>query len=198
MLHGGPLRDFHRSKYRSFSNEQVSYLAFLKQQGFEPSVIYDIGAGMLHWVREAKRFWSDASFVLFEASDHLSFLYRDYMHHIGLIGNKSLLYQPVINARDSSIGLYDARSLDDVVSVSSFPLPDFVKIDARNGCLQIILGGIRVLSHAKFILVELQDCSLPELCPVMMEYGWDIHHIIHYKKPNHSDYMFIRRGEHIT
>lgn len=185
MLHGGRLRDFHRSKYRSFSQEQVKFLQILKDQGFEPTVIYDIGAGCLHWVREAKRFWPDASYILFEADKALDFLYNDYQFHIGSIGNKNVRHNI---ANDAS---YDARNLDTVVSVQSFPLPDFVKIDARDGCLGIFLEGRMVVSQAKLMLIELQDCVVSELHQVMQRYGWELYHSIQHKKTNHVDMLFI-------
>ena len=30
------------------------------ESGFEPAVIYDIGACVLHWTQEAKKLWPDA------------------------------------------------------------------------------------------------------------------------------------------
>lgn len=185
MLHGGPLRDIHRSKYRSFSQQQVKYLAILKEQGFEPKVIYDIGAGMLHWVREAKRFWYEASYVLFEAFDDASFLYRDYLHHIGLIGNKSLMYQQIYDC--------DKRSLDDVVLDYPFPNPDFVKIDAGSDCVHIISGGLKTLSNAKYLLIELvEDGSSANVCSFMFDHGWELYHSITYSKTSSIDYIFRR------
>lgn len=185
MLHGGRLRDFHRSKYRSFSQEQVRFLEILKEQGFEPNVIYDIGPGCLHWVREAKRFWPDASYILFEADKALDFLYHDYQFHIGPIGNKNVI-QNISN--DVS---YDARNLDTIVSVQSFPLPDFVKIDAREECLSIFLEGRMALSEARLMLIELQDYVVPDLHQVMQNYGWEVYHSIKHKKTNHVDVVFI-------
>lgn len=182
MLHGGPLRDFHRSKYRSFSQEQVKYLAVLNEQGFQPQVIYDIGAGVLHWVREAKRFWPEATYVLFEAGNDLCFLYNEYNHHIGMLGNTHLLNDPKCHG--------DSRGLDTVVFLRGFPLPDFVKVDAREGGLAVFMGGITVFSNARYIIMELQDCVIPELCSTMMLHGWELHHSITYTKPQHIDYVF--------
>lgn len=186
MLHGGRLRDFHRSKYRSFSQKQVKFLQLLKEQGFEPNVIYDIGAGCLHWVREAKRFWPDASYILFEADKALDFLYHDYEYHIGSIRNHSLM-------TDVQRHALDTRNLDDVVSSNSFPLPDFAKVDARDGCLSIFLEGRMVLSQAKLLLMELQDVAVPELHPVLQKYGWELYHSIHYEKTNYVDVVYLNK-----
>ena len=40
------------------------YLAGLKAKGFEPKVIYDIGACVLHWTKVAQRLWPDARIIL--------------------------------------------------------------------------------------------------------------------------------------
>src|SRR4051794_32144621 len=46
----------------------VDYLKRLKaSHGFEPAVVFDIGACVLHWTNEAQRIWPDARFVAFEA-----------------------------------------------------------------------------------------------------------------------------------
>jgi hypothetical protein len=160
----------------------VKFLQLLKEQGFEPNVIYDIGAGFLHWVREAKRFWPDGSYILFEADKTLEFLYHDYDYHIGSIGNDRL--------NNASL---DSRNLDMIVSIHSFPLPDFVKLDARDGCLSIFLKGRMVLSQAKLLLMELQDCMVPELHSVLQKYGWELYHSIHYEKTNHVDVIYLNK-----
>lgn len=168
MLHDDPLRDFHRSKYRSFSQQQIKYLEFLKQQGVEPNVIYDIGTGFLHWVREARRFWTDASYVLFEDNTAFEFLYREYVHHVGMVTH-----------------------IDDIVFTNMFPLPDFVKIDAGDKCLDIFLGARLAFSHAKYILMELQNYIIPEMFDVMKKHGWELMHSITHAKTKHVDYIFI-------
>ena len=53
--------------------DHVAYLETLKSQGFEPKVIYDIGASTLHWTTHAKRIWPTADIILFEANPFVNF-----------------------------------------------------------------------------------------------------------------------------
>ena len=44
------------------------YLRWLqRKRGFAPTVIYDIGACVLHWTRPVKELWPDAEVILFDA-----------------------------------------------------------------------------------------------------------------------------------
>lgn len=47
----------------SLPRDHVSYLNLLKLSGFEPRVIYDIGANELQWTLVAKRLWPDAEIL---------------------------------------------------------------------------------------------------------------------------------------
>ena len=44
-----------------------NYLKKLKESGFEPKVIYDIGSCVLHWTNKAKQLWPNAKYILFDA-----------------------------------------------------------------------------------------------------------------------------------
>jgi len=67
--------------------DHVAYLQKLKASGFEPAVIYDIGACVLHWTREAQRIWPAAEIVLFDAFDKAEFLYADHRYHLGVLSD---------------------------------------------------------------------------------------------------------------
>ena len=60
--------------------------------GFEPKVIYDIGASVLHFVTQAKVFWPNATYVLFEAIPQIETLYTDggyKFYNIGVLSSKN-------------------------------------------------------------------------------------------------------------
>ena len=66
----------------------IAYLKKLKDSGFEPKVIYDIGANVLHWTNEAKKLWPEAEYILFDAYEAAECLYDNYKHHIGVLSNE--------------------------------------------------------------------------------------------------------------
>ncbi len=65
--------------------QHLHYLKYV--QGFEPKVIYDIGASFLHWTSQAKVFWPDATYVLFEADPIFEYLYQKELviHETGMM-----------------------------------------------------------------------------------------------------------------
>ena len=157
----------------------VEYLRKLKAEGFEPKVIYDIGACVLHWTNEARRLWPDAQFVLFEANSDVGFLFAEsgYPHFIGLLGNKNgqvrrYYYNdecPGGNSYYKEIGcqggafyppdryrLCSTTTLTTAVKHGGFPLPDLVKMDVQGAERDIVLGGLSVLKHAQHMILELQ------------------------------------------
>jgi FkbM family methyltransferase len=158
----------------------VSYLQSLKDSGFEPKVIYDIGSCVLHWAREAKRLWPDATVVLFDAFESLEFLYvrEGYPYHMGVLsdvdGKIVKFYQneqwPTGNSYYREIGSPSASeifpddgfvektalTLDTVVRRKRFPAPDFVKLDVQGSEKDILSGAKDTLSTVRHLIVEMQ------------------------------------------
>lgn len=154
----------------------IRYLISLKESGFEPKVIYDIGSCLLHWAREAQKIWPDAEIILFEANPHCEFLYNGYKYHMGLLSSDNSIknfyfnefspggasyyreigspHSPLLYPENKYITLR-AKTLDDVVSNKNFPLPDFVKMDVQGAERDIFIGGINTISHAKHLILEL-------------------------------------------
>lgn len=157
----------------------ANYLRFLKSTGFYPEVVYDIGAALGQWTALARDVWPNATFVLFEAIEHLEFLFEGHLHHMGVLSDSEKVvkfyqndvlmtgssyykeiglgaYSDAIFPRDKYI-LKRTSTLDQVVRERGFPLPDLIKMDVQ-GCEIDILKGTsnRVLQHATHLLIELQ------------------------------------------
>ena len=71
------------------SIDHKNYLKKLKESGFEPLIVYDIGAGALTWTNYVKTIWPDAIIIVFDAMDSFQFLYESYKldYHIGVLSN---------------------------------------------------------------------------------------------------------------
>ena len=65
----------------------IRYLQRLKDSGFEPKVIYDIGSCVLQWTKQAKKIWPNAKIILFDAFQPAEFLYKEHDYHIGVLSN---------------------------------------------------------------------------------------------------------------
>ena len=58
-----------------FPRKHVAYLHQMKTEGIEPSVIYDVGANVLHWTREAKKVRPCAVYIAFDAMREAAVIY---------------------------------------------------------------------------------------------------------------------------
>ena len=168
---------FYLNQLDTIKKEHLDYLINLKNQGFEPKVIYDIGSCVLHWTKEAKKLWPDAQYILFDAFAEVEIVYQGYDYHMGVLSDKDdnmvKFYQndylPGGNSYYREIGCENGKyfpedkyiekvtkRLDTIVKERGFPLPDFVKIDVQGSEVDIIKGGVETLKHASKMIVELQ------------------------------------------
>jgi FkbM family methyltransferase len=171
------------SNKRLLPESHINYLSNLKNNGFEPKVIYDIGSCVLHWTNEAKKLWPNATYILFDAFAPAEFLYEDYDYHIGVLSdqdNKLVKfyqndYYPGGNSYYREIGCENGRyfpqdkylekmtkTIDTIVKERNFPLPDFVKMDVQGSETDIIKGGINTFKNASKMIVELQNTEYNE------------------------------------
>lgn len=182
-----------------FPRSHVAYLEKLKQDGFNPSVIYDIGSCIMHWTHEALRLWPDAKVFMFDAFAAPEFLYREsgIPYHIGVLGNEDgkivKFYQnewfPGGNSyyKENNDHVFPEnkyiemvmKRLDTVVQERGWPKPDFIKIDVQGSEMDIIEGASDCLSYAQHLIVELQSVDYnrgapkaTESVPKIESLGW--------------------------
>lgn len=185
------------SKIRMLPQAHVNYLKNLKESGYEPKVIYDIGSCVLHWTNEARLIWPDAKIILFDAYDPVEFLYRDYDHHMGVLSDCDdkivKFYQSDIHFAGNSYYkennddvfpecnhvMKTTSKLDTIVKNKNFPMPDLVKIDVQGCEMDIIRGGVETLSCASRLIVEMQTADynrgapkVHETLPYIESLGW--------------------------
>lgn len=211
----------HIQHNNQFPWDHIAYLQQLKSGGFEPRVIYDIGSCVLHWEKEARRLWPDATYVLFEANSDVEFLYDGYDYFIGVLGNKDnepvRFYQNDFLLGGNSIYrelgfdgtgkhypsdaymMKTMRTLDSVVKEYGFPLPDLVKMDVQGAELDIVAGGAETLKHAQRMILELQHTNYNdgapkanEVLPVLEKHGWNCCDPKFCESAVDADYGFIR------
>lgn len=210
------------SSQRMLPHAHVAYLQKLKDNGFEPKVIYDIGACVLHWTQESKRIWPNAEHVLFDAFAPAEFLYieQNFRYHVGVLSdvdNKEVrFYQndmfPGGNSYYREIGcqhgkffpedkyiLKKTRTLDSIVSEKGFPLPDLIKMDVQGAELDILRGAKNTQKHAQHMILELQhtDYNLGapkahECVPLIEEFGWKCTAPLFQNNGCDGDYGFVK------
>ena len=183
------------SDIRMIPKDHVDYLHQMSRMGIEPKVVYDIGACVLHWTREAANVWPTMHVVAFDAMEEAKAVYEKFGldHHIGVLSSEDhkevTFYKNVESpggnsyykensafspAADQLFGDFNAvktkaMTLDTVVAWKGFPLPDLIKIDVQGAELDIFKGATKVLSHCKDLIVELQLVEYNKGAPIETE-----------------------------
>lgn len=193
------------------------HVEYLKNLGINPKVIYDIGACVMHWTKEAEKIWPDAKIVMFDAMDHAQFLYKESKHDYycgGPLGDKTRTVKFYENAMDpagNSVYKEDTqffteehavekmmRTLDDVMWDMNFPKPDLVKIDVQGAELLVLSGAKEALSQCQDIIIEMQhkeyNLGAPDVTEVtryLNSIGFERVAMIHAGEVD-ADYHFTR------
>ena len=171
-------------------DSHILYLKKLKEEfNFEPEVIYDIGACVLHWTKESLKIWPNSTYYLFDGMDSVGFLYDEvgFEYHLGVLSdvdNKELIfyqsnespggnsyYKEYSWATDLYFGKDSERivktiTVDTVVKDKKFKLPDLIKIDVQ-GCEVDILT--ETLKTCKHLIIELQHSQYNIGAPLNVE-----------------------------
>ena len=171
----------------------ILYLKKLKEEfNFDPEVIYDIGACVLHWTNESLKIWPNSTYYLFEGMDSVGFLYDEigFEYHLGVLSdvdNKELIfYQSNVSPGGNSYYKEDSWAtelhygkdserivktitVDTVVNEKKFKLPDLVKIDVQGCEVDILKGMTETLKICKHLIVELQHSQYNIGAPLNVE-----------------------------
>jgi FkbM family methyltransferase len=159
--------------YESFHrNLHADRLSFWKSKGFEPKVIYDIGAFNGGWTRTAKQIFPKAQFFLFEANEHHkpSLAETGFPYFIALLGDQdtTITFYSNGSTGDSvfleQTNFYQGRdyqekqlrmtTLAHLVKQHNLPLPDFIKMDVQGAEYLIINGSPEIIKNAEAIVLE--------------------------------------------
>lgn len=153
------------------------FYGIIKNQGFEPKCIYDIGANKGTWTRECMTFFPESKFILFEPQVGLTENIRTALgngnyelYSVG-VGNENGELSFTMHDRDDSCSFrFTAEEaaergfqqvkvpivrLDDFVESKQLTLPDLLKIDAEGLDLKVLEGAKKTLmQNTEVVLVE--------------------------------------------
>jgi len=150
----------------------ASYFQLLKQLGFSPRHVVDVGANRGMWTKEAMRFFPDSHYTLIEPQDHLKIYVQSLIDagkvtwiNAGASDKEELLPFGISHRDDMSTFLIQqtpvetiqtmkVRTLNEIVSSAGGPPPDMVKIDAEGFDLRVLAGASDLLGKTEIFLVE--------------------------------------------
>ena len=145
----------------------------LKQRGYSPKIIYDIGAADGVWTRLALDSFPDAHIVCFEplaerfetlrqlesnSRGHVRFL------NVGVgdvdtdlqLGVSESLYDSSFAYGAVKSRTVPVRTLETLQRTEGLELPSFIKIDVQGFEKRVIEGGPSAFAHADMVLMECQ------------------------------------------
>jgi FkbM family methyltransferase len=167
---------------RGWDAEHYVRLQRWKDSGFEPRIVYDIGAHTGVWSAMCQSVFPHARFYLFEPQRacHEQAQARqpsgaswqilpvalgdeDATRSLFVTQNltASSLFRPVESSPASSdatslIGQEEVQvvTLDEIVQIDNLPLPDLIKIDVQGYEARVLAGGKRTFAQAQRLIVE--------------------------------------------
>lgn len=132
--------------------------------------VYDVGAHIGEWSTQVAQWRPKAKFFLFEANpkhepaliesgfDYVIALLSSHVESKDFFatgGTGDSYFKELTSAYDNvKPSLLRSSTLDDVAKVAGFHSPDLVKIDTQGSELDVIAGGAKSLTSARFVLLE--------------------------------------------
>lgn len=154
----------------------TQFFPLLKQLGFAPKNIWDVGANRGDWTRAALQYFPSADYTLIEPQDHLKVGIAAEVragHRIRWVNagasNEPGVLPLYVSAKDQSSSFLDydrikddsvqkievpIRTLNEIRSSLSLPVPEMLKIDAEGFDLRVLQGASDFIGRSEIILAE--------------------------------------------
>lgn len=149
----------------------------LKQIGFTPKHIVDVGANHGTWTREALKYFPEAYYTLIEPQKRLRSSMEDLLqqntkiqlYNVGASSQIGSFRFTMVDRDDSCTFLMTKEeatakgfdqidipvtTLDELLKESTLPVPDLLKIDAEGLDLEVLKGAQSFMGKTEIILVE--------------------------------------------
>lgn len=159
----------------------------LKQLGFIPSVIIDIGAYEGNWTQDVLEVFPNARVLMVEAQRQKEAILRQILKKysntdcsIALLSSERGLEKFFYECETASHVVQNtsnndktckivSETLDDLLALKEFPFPDLLKLDAQGHEMEILKGADKSLRHAEICLLEITLIDIGDQIPLLAE-----------------------------
>lgn len=179
------------SKYKRQIKEMLGVpslhwsLLNLKQNGFNPAVVIDIGAYEGQWTLDLLEVFSPLKILMVEAQKNKELLLLDIVKNkrnvkleIALLSSRNerqMFFQENETASqivttpnpDFPSHVLLTATLDSLLQRIDFPFPDFLKLDVQGHELEVLKGAEKALESAEVCLLEISLLDLGENAPLL-------------------------------
>ena len=181
----------------------VETCLMLRQNGFYPKRILDIGASVCQTADIMRQIWPVANILLFEGNTECEKLYQKQLYDyqiklLGKINGTTKFYKTKWSPICSGNSIYKENSStynEENLIVEELPIYklddcvndvfDLIKIDTQGSELDIINGGLRTFSNAKVVIAEVSitnynegGCTKQQIIDKMISLNFDLVSII--------------------
>ena len=191
------------SKHADYQPSRLEFL-FLQARdfGFQPKLVFDIGANHGGWTKIMLKIFPKAKFVLFEPQDHCEKDIRSVLtqspqslwrkaavsNHVGEtqflkstwdVTSRLLIDEPNLEKGDADLIDVEVSTVDQE-SENLGVYPDVLKIDAEGADLLVLEGAKNNLGKIEIIVIEAGVCcsdfpnSLESVLSKMNAYGYEL------------------------
>jgi FkbM family methyltransferase len=170
--------------------EIPSALAHLEKRGFQPKLIFDVGAYQGDFARLCRRHWPSATIACFEPLKHK-------VKEIEALASQDqgiVVFDCLLGAQQASnVALHESETASSVLSEhidQKFPVqhhemftvdqivdeqfagraPDFLKLDVQGYELEVLKGAERSLTGVQALLAEVNLIDIHEGVPLIAEF----------------------------
>lgn len=203
-----PVLTSHRSLLtRALGNLQEDTYRRIREMGFHPNTVVDVGAWHGHWSETTAKIFPDANFFMFDALEESRpylerFEREQFNYQICVLAAESGVEREFsVNATGSS--LFPERSnaprsikrvrtttLDEALDGKRLAAPIFLKLDVQGAELDVLRGGSRTLRQCELVQMEVAllnyNEGAPEFADVvsfMNERGFKLFEIAGFVRP---------------
>jgi FkbM family methyltransferase len=184
------IKKFIPSRYKRTIKEQLGVpslhwsLQNMKQLGFTPEFVVDVGAYEGYWTRDFLEVYPETKILMLEAQsskeEKLKAVCREFNnahYHIALLSpedGKELSFIESETASHITGEVVDGakklkgEALDQLLERKQLPFPDFLKLDVQGFELEVLKGGSKSVAHAQFCILEVSLLDL-DGTPMMLE-----------------------------
>jgi FkbM family methyltransferase len=164
-------------------------LLHLREKGFRPGAVLDVGAAKGHWSRRAAALWPEAAFYLFDpltesepALRALSDGDPRFHHFLMALGRERATRRMNVASDPEASSLLDfpgqdqtvqrevpVETVDGLLAAGRIPRPDLVKLDVQGYELEVLAGGTSLFRAPCVFVVEVSLFEFMPRCPLAHE-----------------------------